>query len=160
MEKPAYQILVEFWSAIDADINFGPTSPEAIFDLEEKYSIKLPPSFREYLLGACPIGEDQWDPEVTTWWNIDRIKSLEEELDGTDFFKNDPAFVGELGHYIVFADHMMWSWAWAICCKPGKNYGRILQLYETGEFVSNRFDDFVQAYVKFYEKGLPLPSIE
>jgi len=60
------------------------------------------------------------DPEVTTGWDIDRIKSLEEELDGTDFCKIDHALAGELGHYIIFVDHMMWSWAWAICCERGK----------------------------------------
>ncbi len=161
MEKPAYQTLIEFWSTIDADINFGPTPPEAISALEGKYSIKLPPEFREYLFNVCPIGVDQVDSEMTTWWELDRIKSLKEESEGQLGYRiKDPIIQKDARFYIVFADFIFWGWAWAICCKPGENYGRILQMYETENYVSNSFGDFVQSYLKLWDKGMFLSSIE
>ena len=161
MEKSAYQTLVDFWTISKFDIKFGPTPLAGISKLEDKYAIKLPPSFREYLLYACPVGVDQHDPDLTTWWELERVKSLQEESQGHLGYRiKDLEIQTNAASYLVFADYMIWSWAWAICCAPGENYGRILQLYKTEEFVSNSFDGFVQSYIKLWDKGFFLDKIE
>ena len=159
-KKPAHQTLTQFWRTIGADINFGETSLKELSDLEEKYTIKLPHEFREYLRWACPKDVDQSDPELTTWWELERINSLEEELSGSNCLEKNPEIKNDAGQYIVFIDYMILCWAWAICCKPGKNYGRILQISAQNEFVANSFEEFVQSYTKLWDKGLHLSSVQ
>jgi len=159
MKKPAHQTLTQFWRTIRADIEFGETSLEEIANLEKKYAVKLPHEFREYLRWACPKSVDQSDPELTTWWELDRIKSLEEEYEGSKYLKKNPEFLKDASSYIVFVDYLIWSWSWAICCKPGDNYGRIVQLLGPIEFVSNSFEEFVQAYITCYADTFVLEKV-
>ena len=101
------------------------------------------------------------DGEMTTWWELHRIRSLKEESEGRLGYRiKSPTFQKDARYYIVFADYMLWGWAWAICCKPGDDYGRILQMYKTEDFVSNSFDDFVQFYMQLWDKGLFLSKIK
>jgi len=160
MKKPAHQTLTQFWRTIRANIEFGETSLEEISNLEERYAVKFPQEFREYLRWACPKGVDQDDPEMTTWWEIDRIKSLKEEVREDSVVLRDPQIREDSSRYIVFVDYILWCWAWAICCEPGENYGRILQLSAKNEFVANSFGEFVQFYIQHWDKGFHLPAIK
>jgi hypothetical protein len=114
-----------------------------IAGIEARYALILPEDFRDYLLGACP-DEDHYDAEDTTWWGLDQIRSLPEEY--------PHAVTGELAwcavnKYLVFADFLVWCWAWAINCGDDEHRGKVAIIGGNPDrFVAGSFRDFLYLY--------------
>jgi hypothetical protein len=146
----AHQKLLRCWSDNKADILLQPAAEEAVGAVETKYGIQLPPAFRAYLLEACPA-DDQLDHNCTEWWSLRRIKNIpdeyEHELTNADIAKDAAGF-------LFFADYMFWCMAWAICCQPGENYGRVAVISGEHRFVANTFAEFIDRYVQDHNKLL------
>ncbi|WP_343518637.1 SMI1/KNR4 family protein [Sphingomonas sp.] len=119
------------------DVSTAPASAEQIARLEARYQVRLPDDFRAYLAAIAPAVE-QMDDECGTWWPVARIKNVPEE-----YKWGDPA----LTKYLFFADHLIWSWAWAIACTDDKNRGRVLIVGGGDRFVADSFDEFVDKYL-------------
>jgi len=147
-ELKPYQKLQDFWRRTKSDITYRPTSEDAVSAIEHEYSIYLPAQFREYLLKSCPFGSGL-DDSYTDWWSLERISSVAEEYKGWEKrLKNNDVL--EYPHsYLFFADYSIWCWAWAICCKQGPNYGRVVQIDKIDDhFVANDFSQFVNEYIE------------
>jgi len=115
--------------------------------LEERFGLKVPVSFRTYLLVACSTFDDggEMDASDNAWWGLDRIIPVR---DGYDHDLKNADLSDEAATSLIFADHMVWCMAWAICCGHGPNYGRVFVINEPARFVANDFATFVAAYIK------------
>lgn len=60
-----------------------------------------------------------------------------------EYEAGDPA----LTKYLFFADHLIWSGAWAIACTDDENRGRILIVGGDERFVADSFKEFVDKYL-------------
>ncbi|MDB5159652.1 MAG: Cell wall assembly/cell proliferation coordinating protein [Mucilaginibacter sp.] len=143
--KP-YQKVHAYWGA---DAEASPPVPETriseIASLEARWGIRFPADFRDYLLRACPgAGFELWDDDDTTWWSMDRLKLIDEEYDQP---LSAPDLDKERGSAVFFADYMIWCLAWAVCCGPGPNYGRVLVVSGADRFVADDFAGFVDQYL-------------
>ncbi|WP_443747574.1 SMI1/KNR4 family protein [Asticcacaulis solisilvae] len=111
--------------------------------IEARYAVTLPEDFRSYLGGDCPE-QERHDAENTTWWGLDQIGSLPDA--------HPYAAAGELARlavdkYLVFADYMVWCWAWAINCGDDEHRGKIAIIDGSADrFVAGSFRDFLQLY--------------
>jgi hypothetical protein len=121
----------------------APDVPDGELDaLETRYSIRFPDDFRAYLKAAMPSGND-WDPEGTKWWPLSEIKSVREECDdweATSALDSD--------RLLIFADFLIWSYAWAIDCSGGENRGKVAVISGNDRYVADNFDDFVKCYLR------------
>lgn len=119
---------------------------EAISKIESlcrRYSITLPDDFERYLLEEASI-EERWDAHGIIWWNLDRIRSLTDEcLKPPSPQQRSPEIEAESGKYLVFADYLMWCYAYAICCSDGPNRGKVALIgVEPDGFVADSFSQF------------------
>ena len=139
-----YKRLIKHWEKTNHNIKFGPVHEETVVALEQRYEIEIPEDFRTYLLNCCPDPEhDEMDENYVTWWPLHRIKNIPEECMHRIKLR-EIAVDSEM--YLFFADHLLWCWAWAICCKSGENYGRIAEI-GNDRFVANSFAEFVDNYI-------------
>ena len=124
-----------------------PPSPgvddKRLSDLEQRYDVRIPEDFRAYLKAAMPAG-NSFDGEGTRWWPLDEIKSVREECGSQTGY--DPAKGDD--RRLVFADYLIWCWAWAVDCSDGPNRGRILLVSDTNRYVAESFDDFLDRYIR------------
>ncbi len=79
---------------------------------------------------------------------MDRLRSVLEELEQP---LTDAAFAPEQETAIFFADYLIWCMAWAICCKPGPNYGRVFVCSRGERFVADSFRSLVDQYLVDHE---------
>ena len=105
------------------------------------YGISIPEDFRLYLLTTAPSGY-YMDEFSTTWWTLDDIKNIPDECG--ESAHGDPVVVAEEGRYLVFADHLIWCYAWAICCADGDDRGKIALIGDGDHFVADSFAHFVE----------------
>ena len=144
MEIPIYNKLIHHWRDLNYDIEFGPSKEEGILAIEAKYDITLPDDFRTYLLKACPKPHGgEMDENYVSWWPLKDIKTIPEEYEDYEQLK----IGGGPEKYLFFADHLVWSWAWAICCELGNEFGRIIWIGD-GAIIANSFSDFVEKYIR------------
>ena len=135
MKTPIYKKLINQWKKLNYNIDFGPINEVELLEVEAKYDLKLPDDFRLYLLNACPKPHGyEMDKNYASWWPIEQIKA--EGLEGR-YIKPG---------YVVFADHCIMTWTWAICCISGPNFGQII--WSDGAIVANNFSEFVDRYIK------------
>jgi hypothetical protein len=142
MEK-AYQRLRNRWGPTYAS-EVGTPSAEVIA-LEQRYDLRLPPDFRDYLLFAAPRVDAGMDDEGIDWWPVSRIKNVPDEYEHpvAGWLQTDAA------GYLFFADLLVWCWAWAICCR-GSDYGKVAVLgvgVARERFVTENFSDFIELYL-------------
>lgn len=146
MRLRPYQKLTNHWQQINYEIKFGPSKENTILSLEEKYDIILPQDFRQYLLKSCPEPDcDDMDDNGVCWWPLNRIKNIPDELEGNSYKLK---VIGDIAKHLFFADYLIWCWAWAICCEPGKNYRRIVYVGGDNKIIANSFSEFVDIYIK------------
>jgi hypothetical protein len=113
--------------------------------LESRYGIRIPDDFRRYLLHVAPSAEAT-DEEVTAWWGLGRIRSVPEEYQHEI---SNSAIATEAGAYLIFADYLVWCWAWAVCCSEGPNRGRVALIGgDPDGFVADSFSEFVERYLR------------
>ncbi len=143
-EGPAdalYVALAEHWSS-DPDYATEPDAGSRADEIERRYSLVLPEDFREYLLHASPR-EFHWDFQGTQWWPAGEIKNLVDEC--PDWPPGHPEVDEERDKYLVFADYLVWCYAWAICCSEGANRGKIAIIGGMPEtFVAGSFREFLR----------------
>ena len=115
--------------------------------LEARFGLTMPASFRTYLLVACSTFDDggEMDASDNAWWGLDRLVAVRE---GYDHDLRNTALTKEAPTSLIFADHMVWCMAWAICCGQGQNYGRVFVINEPARFVADDFANVVAEYVK------------
>jgi hypothetical protein len=118
--------------------------PAAAIDaLELRYAIRLPDDFRAYLMATMPNG-NEGDDEGTRWFPLADIKSLREECPNS----NPPPPLDE-DKLLVFADYLMWCYAWAIDCSESGNRGKVALISgERDHYVADSFDSFLERYVR------------
>ncbi|MEO9543258.1 hypothetical protein [Parasphingorhabdus sp.] len=110
--------------------------------LEDRYDILIPGTFKSYLQTTAPMPhQDSVDDDFVDWWSADRIKNIPEEYDGEISHEQ---IAKHSGKYLFFADYCIWSWAWAICCQSGSDYGKIAVIGGKDRFVADNFDKFVE----------------
>jgi hypothetical protein len=121
----------------------APDPPEReIRALEERYSVRLPEDFRGYLFAAMPHG-NEWDAEGTRWFPVADIKSLREEC--ADW---DTVSALDSDKLLVFADFLIWCYAWAIDCSDTANRGKIALITGNDHYVAGSFDEFLDRYLR------------
>ncbi|MBX3563721.1 MAG: SMI1/KNR4 family protein [Sphingomonas sp.] len=110
--------------------------------LEQRYAITLPDDFRRYLQAAMPEG-NAWDDEGTRWFPLADIKSLREEC--ADW---ETASALDSDKLLVFADHLMWCYAWAVDCSDTENRGKVAVITSEDHYIAASFDDFLDLYIR------------
>jgi hypothetical protein len=155
MPMKPYQKLLQRWAGEDPPyerlVQHG--EPE-VAALEQRYGVRFPSDFREYLLHACPTSEQggEMDDEGVSWWGLDRVKSVTEELSDQingqmPLPLEDEVLISESPKALFFADLLIWCWAWAICCGDGPNHGRVFIVIGDDGFVAETFGEFVDRYL-------------
>jgi hypothetical protein len=115
--------------------------------LEERCGARMPEDFRAYLLQVAPA-TDLMDDQLTLWWGIDHVQNLADELPDLSGIAH-AGIRDEGGAYLLFADYMIWAWAWAVCCSWGPNRGRVAIIGGSPDgFVAQSFSEFVSRYLR------------
>jgi hypothetical protein len=144
--KP-YEKLRAFWRGeeppYDRPVTHG---EEAVAALEARYGVHLPADFRDYVLHLCPSTDDEgeMDRAGAGWWGLDRLRNISDEYKRP---LKDADLEVERETAIFFGDYAIWCMAWAICCGPGPNYGRVFVVSSQDRFVAADFADFVDRYM-------------
>jgi hypothetical protein len=136
--KP-YEKLLKFWAETSAGISGSPADASDVAQLETRLGVSFPNDFRDYLLHAVPYVGEAMDANMTTWWNISRIASEQDEYAASW----PEAQKGNPHGYIIFADYMIWCWGWAIACGNTEERGKIIVLHEKDRDVANDFATFI-----------------
>lgn len=139
----AYERLQQWWTDTSKKVSLELPSASDVEELERRYTLTLPEDFRDYLLNSCPT-HDAWDAENSTWWDFGRIKNITEEYGHK---LHEQSVAAHASQYLVFADHCIWCWAWAIAYTNDNNHGKIALIGGNPDrFVANSFATFVKAY--------------
>lgn len=139
----AHEILLGWWQSTHAGIETRAIPSAEIDQLEERYGVRLPASFRAYLRYASPVSDPSWDNELTNWWPFESMKSVA----GDYRTPMATTVAGNEGKLILFADFSIWCWGWAVNCAPGVDYGKIMVIGGDDRYVADSFDEFVTAYI-------------
>jgi hypothetical protein len=142
--KP-YEKLQRYWTDSDTGISTAAPSEQTVDGLERTYGVKLPDEFRDYLIYSSPAdGYSCVDQNMTSWWPLDRIKSIVDEYPHPVHIEG---IAREAAKYLFFADYAIWCWAWAIACGDDENRGRVVCISGRDRFVADGFAQFVDRYV-------------
>lgn len=138
--------LARRWGNDDPALAPTPDAERRVAELEQRYGISIPEEFRLYLLTTAPSGY-YMDEIGTAWWTLAEIKNIPDEC-GKEAFgdRGDPVIAAEEDRYLVFADFLVWCYAWAICCADGEHRGKIAVITGGGgdRFVAHSFAQFVE----------------
>lgn len=81
----------------------------------------------------------------TQWWSIDEIKSYRDECPDGSPGQSNIEIEQERDSYLVFADYLIWCYAWAVCCSEGPNRGKVALVGGMPDaFVAGSFREFMQ----------------
>ncbi len=137
-----HQRLLSHWAALSYSriVTHG---EREVASLEAHYGLLLPTDFRTYLHQACSTLDDggQMD-DCNAWWGLERIRSVVEECDD----QSPMTLATDPRKTLIFADHLMWCWAWAMCCDGGPNQGRVMVI-GPDRWVADSFAEFIDRYV-------------
>jgi hypothetical protein len=140
----AHLALAARWGTNDPALAPMPDAERRIAGLEQRYGISIPEDFRLYLLNTAPSGY-YMDEIGTAWWTLDEIKNIPDECSADALGdRRNPAVVAEESRYLVFADFLIWCYAWAICCSDGEHRGKIALISGGDPFVADSFTHFVE----------------
>lgn len=142
--KP-YQKLQRYWHDTRAKIDTVELTQESVGRLEQRYGVRFPDDFRDYLLHSCPKDDFGCDEMMTTWWPLHRLKNIIEEYEHKF---TDTTIAKDAAKYIFFADYSIWCWAWAIGCGGDENRGRVVVISGRDRFVADSFGQFVDRYIE------------
>ena len=135
-------ILQAWWSETEAAIATQPTPEAKLVALEARYSITLPDDFRQYLRDGAPTVEDL-DTEMGNWWPIERIKNIPDEYNHSV----SAPIAANAAKHLIFLDHFMWCWAWAISCADDESRGKVALIGGLPDgYVADSFAEFVERY--------------
>ena len=137
-----HQRLLSRWAALSYPriVTHG---EREVASLEAHYGILLPADFRAYLLHACSTLDDGGQMDVWNgWWGLERIRSVTEEWND----QSPMTLATDPPKTLIFADHLIWCWAWAVCCDGGQNHGRVMVI-GADRWVADSFTEFIDRYV-------------
>ena len=142
--EPLYNAVAAYRSASDKAFTTSQNAMPEVQALEDRYTLRLPEDFRSYLLYAAPA--TLWMDDIgTQWWAARDIKSIADECPEGSPGKLNADIERESAQYLVFADYLMWCYAWAICCSEGHNRGKIALIGGAPDmFVADSFRDFLK----------------
>jgi hypothetical protein len=107
--------------------------------------VTLPEDFRAYLLQAAPA-KQFWDDGDINWWPPARIANIPDEY---EYSVGDRLVAVNARSYLFFADYMIWSWAWAICCGDGEDRGKVVVIgRKPDHIIANSFTEFAEAAIR------------
>lgn len=87
------------------------------------------------------------DSHNTVWWPITELKLVPDECEHD--LRGEIAGGEDAAQSVFFADYMLWCMAWAICCAPGPDYGRVLVVNGSNDrFIADSFSAFIDAWLK------------
>jgi hypothetical protein len=142
--------LVAHWAAQGLQIARG--APEAeLARVEARWGLALPDDLRACFArvnGMVQVGGQDVDRAGFAFWALDDVGTLAEVLPRHDV----PAPPGLNAHeYVVFADYLQWSWAYAIRLGPAPN--PVVMVGGRGDdvVVAPSFSDFVSLYLQDHE---------
>jgi hypothetical protein len=136
--KP-YEKLLQFWRA-NREILGKPASPTEITALEDRFGVRFPEDFRDYLLNALPGPGVDMDANRTTWWGVSRIAKQAGHYRGLEAGDRD----SNPHKYLVFSDFLIESHDWAIACGETEQRGKIVVLDSPSDrIVADDFATFV-----------------
>ncbi|MET0247795.1 MAG: SMI1/KNR4 family protein [Sphingomonas sp.] len=151
-----YQELADHWGAQAGQRPAREIVAREVAGLERRCRVKLPPDFRAYLFHAAPV-EMLYDEHLTGWWPIGRIRTVAQECEGWTEGEVGVPPAREADAWLVFADGMIWSWAWAICCSDGPDRGRVAVIGGSDEpVVADSFREFVLLALEDSHRILPV----
>lgn len=139
-----HQALRLWWAKTGNKVTSRPSKEAEICALEERYDVRLPADFRDYLVHSVPAAEN-WDQELGNWWPLAQIKNIPDEYEHT---VAEP--IGSTaGKHMFFVDHSIWCWAWAISCANDETYGKVAVIAggEHDRYVADSFAEFVDRYI-------------
>ena len=142
--KP-YQKLQRYWHDTKAKIDTVELTEGSVGRLEQRYGVRFPDDFRDYLLHSCPKDDFFCEETMTTWWPLHRLKNIVEEYEHK---VPDTTIAKDAAKYIFFADYLIWCWAWAIDCGDDENRGRVVVISGRDRFVADSFGRFVDRYIE------------
>ncbi len=87
---------------------------------------------------------NHFDDEGTRWWPLADIKTVRQECGD----KPKSALNAQRNDLIVFADFLIWCYAWAIDCSQGLNRGRVAVIGGKDRYIADSFDDFLDRYLR------------
>jgi len=135
-----HEALLQFWLEAENGIDTPHASEAEVAKLEVHFGVRFPEDFRDYLLNAAPRLGESMDKNLTTWWDISRIASEQAINSQPIAIDGDPANPHK---YLIFADYMIWCWAWAIACGDTDQRGKIMVLGDSPGIVADNFATFV-----------------
>lgn len=141
---PLYDALASCWTTSDPAFTRPQNAALDVEALEGRYSLRLPEDFRSYLLYAAPA--TTWMDDIgTQWWSAPEIKSIPDECADGSPGQLNPDIERERGQYLIFADYLLWCYAWAICCSEGPNRGKVAVIGGAPDtFVADSFRQFLR----------------
>jgi hypothetical protein len=140
-----FSSLTKYWQG--QGLRIAPPATEGEIEaFENKYVIQMDQQFRAYLLtvnGMLQTANDQCDSNLFAFWQLGRIRPVAEECP-------ELQTTAEEKRCFVFADYMIWSWAYAIDFNSSSsNAGRVILVGGLREqFVASSFHEFVHLYVQ------------
>jgi hypothetical protein len=148
-------MLVEYWQSQSMRLA-QPADEAQVKEFERRYDLDMIPEFRAYLMtvnGMLQSGSDDCDSHLFAFWQLDRIRPVVEECPELQLSPEE-------GRYFVFADYMIWSWAYAIdLMAPSATAGNVILVGGLRQQrVSSTFSEFVRLYVEDSRELYAVPA--
>lgn len=142
----ARDTLLRWWDATGAGIKTRCVSASEIERFEQRYAVRLPASFQDYVSAACPVEDPSYDNELTNWWPFESLCTVAEGYE----HELAPAISRYRDKLVLFADYSIWCWGWAINCAAGVDQGKVAVIAGNAHdrFVADSFGSFVNKYVE------------
>lgn len=91
-----------FWAGSGPHTTVPADADRQVKALEQRYGLRLPEEFRDYLLHAAP-GAPYMDDDLIQWWSIAEVKNVPDECGKTPPGQINPAIEAEAGSYLMLA---------------------------------------------------------
>jgi len=103
--------IISYWREYGLPIRQGVTT-EAVKAFEEKYQVRLPADFAEYLRAVDGTGINESDENILSFLSLSEIRPVHEVLDDSGGVVYPDRFA--YPNCFVFADYMMSCWFYAV----------------------------------------------
>jgi SMI1 / KNR4 family (SUKH-1) len=137
--------LIGHWKSQGLAIAEGAANHELV-EFEAREGVRIPKDFRAYLEqvnGMIQAAPDVCDVNLFAFWPLNRIKSIRDEC--PEYAKDRTA-----QNFFVFADYMIWSWAYAVEMNAIESEaGQVILVGGLRpQVVSRSFTEFVDLYIQ------------
>ncbi len=145
MDSTGWTRLIKHWRLEGLAIAEGASESE-LQEFESREGVLIPNEFRAYLQavnGMVQMAPHDCDKNLFAFWQLGRIKPVRVECPQ---YAIDEA----TGNFFVFADYIVWSWAYALeMCPEPREAGKVILIGGLRpQAVSRSFTEFVELYVQ------------